>query len=567
MIDRNENSVDPYQTVKTVAENSDENTHSPIGLPVMKIALIVALIVCLAIYILRLDQVVGLFVDDGWYILLAKSLATGQGYSLINSPSPGILPLYPPAFPFLLSLVYRLSPNFPDNVWLLKSVSVAAMMAIGIIGYRYFVKERNLPPMLALGICVAAVLSPPLVFMATSTMMSECVFALIFLLTVVVMEKCRRAETISAQMKLAAVGGTLASIAFLTRSIAISVIAAGFLYLLKARLLKPAILFAVIVAALCGPWVIYTRLHAPTAAQQTEQGGHIVLPYTQQFWQKRAGFGFSGTITAAGLPERVFNNIVEVSGRDIGRIIVTPLFEALRDPYQEAQKMSVKQGGRGDTWSLSFVLSLFAVIGLIVVARERMTMAEFAMPLSLAVTFLWPWETFRFVLPLIPFVIFYFLMGVRGLVQLIQKSSGAAAQSKVVMAVAALIVAVNLYGNVSYILKMNNMLDRPQWLQTFDEAETMLKWVKANVPQSDAVASLNPPLVHLYTGHKTIASDDPARNWENWKRLGVRYVVNASVYAEPPDSAEQKFKVVYRARGRVNFRVVDLGPAESRPNW
>src|SRR5215467_12408527 len=76
---------------------------------------VVALLVALAIYILRLDRVVGLFVDDGWYALLAKSLATGQGYSLINSPSPGILPLYPPGFPFLLSLVYRLSPHFPEN--------------------------------------------------------------------------------------------------------------------------------------------------------------------------------------------------------------------------------------------------------------------------------------------------------------------------------------------------------------------------------------------------------------------------------------------------------------------
>lgn len=527
----------------------------------------ISLVGCLLIYLLRLDRVVGLFVDDGWYVLLAKSLATGQGYSLINSPSPGILPLYPPAFPFLLSLVYRLSPNFPDNVWLLKSVSVVAMMAVGIIGYRYFVKERNLPPLLALAICLAAVLSPPLVFMATSTVMSECVFALIFLATVVVMEKCRRAETTAAQLKLAAVGAVLASIAFLTRSIAISVIAAGFLYLLKARLLKPAILFAVIVAALCSPWVLYTRLHAPTPAQQAEQGGHIVLPYTQQFWQKRAGFGFSGTITAAELPERVFNNFIEVTGRDIGRIIVTPIFEALRDPYQEAQKMSVKQGGRGDTWSLSFVLSLFAAIGLIVVARERMTMAEFAVPLSLAVTFLWPWETFRFVLPLIPFVIFYFLMGVRALIQLVQKSSSAATQWKIALAVGALIFVVNLYGNVSYILKMSDMLDRPQWLQTYDEAEAMLKWVKDNVPQTDAVASLNPPLVYLLTDRKTIASDDPPKNWENWKRLGVRYLVNASVYAEPPDPAEQKFKVVYRARGRVNFRVVDLGPAETRPNW
>ncbi len=527
----------------------------------------ISLVGCLLIYLLRMDRVVGLFVDDGWYVLLAKSLATGQGYSLINSPSSGILPLYPPAFPFLLSLVYRLSPNFPDNVWLLKSVSVAAMMALGIIAYRYFVKERNLPPMLALTICLAAVLSPPLVFMATSTVMSECVFALIFLATVVVMEKCRRAETTAAQLKLAAVGGALASMAFLTRSIAISVIAAGFLYLLKARLLKPAILFAVIVAALCSPWVVYTRLHAPTPAQQTEQGGHIVLPYTQQFWQKRAGFGFSGTITAAELPERVFNNFIEVTGRDIGRIIVTPVFEALRDPYQEAQRMSVKQGGRGENWNLSFVLSLFAVIGLIAVARERMTMAEFAVPLSLAVTFLWPWETFRFVLPLIPFVIFYFLMGVRALVQLVQKSSSAVTQWKIALAVGALIFVVNLYGNVSYILKMNDMLDRPQWLQTYDEAEAMLKWVKDNVPPTDAVASLNPPLVYMLTDRKTIASDDPPKNWENWKRLGVRYLVNASVYAEPPDPAEQKFKVVYRARGRVNFRVVDLGPAETRPNW
>ncbi|MBL8190262.1 MAG: hypothetical protein JNK38_19755, partial [Acidobacteria bacterium] len=55
----------------------------------------ISLVGCLLIYLLRLDRVVGLFVDDGWYVLLAKSLATGQGYSLINSPSSGILPLYP----------------------------------------------------------------------------------------------------------------------------------------------------------------------------------------------------------------------------------------------------------------------------------------------------------------------------------------------------------------------------------------------------------------------------------------------------------------------------------------
>lgn len=524
----------------------------------------------LVIYLLRMDRVVGLFVDDGWYILLAKSLATGQGYTLINSPSSGILPLYPPAYPFLLSLFYRISPNFPDNVWLLKSVSVAAMMGVGIIGYRYFVNERNLPPMLALGICAAAVLSPPLVFMATSTMMSECVFALIFLATVVVTEKCARSKNPSRQLQLAALSALLASVGFLTRSIAISLIAAGFFYLLKNKLIKPVIVFTVIVAALCGPWVIYTRLHAPTPEQQTEQGGHIVLPYDKQFWQKRAGFSFSGTITATQLPERVVNNSIEISGRDVGRIVVTPLFEALRDPYQEAQKESVRQGGRGDTWSISFLLSIFAVIGLIAAARKRLTMAEFAVPLSLAVTVLWPWETFRFVLPLIPFVIFYFALGIRELVvlaQQIRRKSNLKTGWKAALIVVGLIAAVNIYGNISYIYKSGDVLERPQWLQTFDEAEAMLKWVKSNTQPGDVIATLNPPLVYLFTDRKTIASDFPVENWENWKRLGVRYIVKAAVYGETPDPSEQKFKVVYRAPGRVNFRVVDLGPAESRPNW
>ncbi len=536
----------------------------------LKIAGGVSVLACLLIYALRMDRVVGLFVDDGWYLLLAKSLATGQGYTLINSPSSGILPLYPPAYPFLLSLFYRISPTFPDNVWLLKSVSVAAMLGVGIIGYRYFVNERNLPPVLALGICIAAVISPPLVFMATSTMMSECVFALIFLATVVVVEKCVRSEKPVRQLQLAALSAVLASVGFLTRSIAISLIAAGFFYLLKNKLIKPAIFFTVIVAALCGPWVLYTRLHAPTPEQQTEQGGHIVLPYDKQFWQKRAGFSFSGTITASQLPERVINNSIEISGRDIGRIVVTPLFEALRDPYQEAQKESVKQGGRGDTWSVSFFLSLFAIFGLVTAARRNMTMAEFAVPLSLTVTVLWPWETFRFVLPLIPFVIFYFALGIRELATLIQRLRQTAnldSSWKAALVVVALIAVVNIYGNVSYIYKSGNVMERPQWLQTFDEAEAMLKWVKSNVPSSDAIATLNPPLVYLFTDRKTIASDFPVDNWENWKRLGVRYVVKAAVYGEAPDPSEQKFKVVYRAPGKVNFRVIDLGPAESRPNW
>src|SRR5438552_909699 len=54
----------------------------------------------LAIYLLRLDPVVGQFEDDAWYLILAKSLATGHGYNLINLPQHSGLYFYPPLFPF-----------------------------------------------------------------------------------------------------------------------------------------------------------------------------------------------------------------------------------------------------------------------------------------------------------------------------------------------------------------------------------------------------------------------------------------------------------------------------------
>ena len=538
----------------------------------MMLAGVVSLLATLAVYVLRLDGVVGLFTDDAWYVLLAKALATGQGYSIANSPTPGILPLYPPAFPFLLSLVFRLSPGFPENVWLLKSVSVAAMLGTGALAYRYFTRERELPASWSLAIAVGAVLSPPLVFLATSTVMSECVFALLFLSAIVVVEGSVRAGQSGRGLLLAVAGGALASAGFLTRSIAVSLLVAGMLYLFKARLIRSAIAFGLTAAVFIGPWMLYSRAHAPTPEQQREQGGHIVLPYSTQFWQRRAGFSAMGTVTAAELPGRLAGNLVEIAGRDIGRIVVTPLFEALRDPFAESKRQGMQEGGRGETWWFSFVMSFFAVLGFELSLRRRKTMAEIAIPLSIGIIALWPWETFRFVLPLIPFVIFYLIVGVRGAAEFhasLRKQAPGRLAGGLALAVLLAIVAVNLYGNVNYILKYagGDALDRPQWLQIYDNAEDLMKWTAANLPADAVIATNNAPLVHLLTGRKTISADDPAANWDNWERMKIRYMVLVPIYFDPAASADKKYPPVYRVRNSPLFRVLDLGEPGARPRW
>ena len=69
-----------------------------------------------AIYLLRLDGYAGLMVDDAWYIVLGKALATAKGYRLISSATTPMVPAVPPGFPALLSLVFRLRPRFPA-IW------------------------------------------------------------------------------------------------------------------------------------------------------------------------------------------------------------------------------------------------------------------------------------------------------------------------------------------------------------------------------------------------------------------------------------------------------------------
>src|SRR5205085_9101549 len=144
---------------------------------------------------------------------------------------------------------------FPQNLWLLKLVSIVAMLGLGVTAYFYFARIRELPIYLALGIAAATFLIPGLVHYATSTMMSECVFAFVQLLALAAVEWCVRLKSGTA-WRFALAGAALASFAFLTRSIGITLIAAATLYLLKERLVQTALIFAAAVLLLVGPWVV-----------------------------------------------------------------------------------------------------------------------------------------------------------------------------------------------------------------------------------------------------------------------------------------------------------------------
>ena len=508
---------------------------------------------------------VGLIVDDAWYALLAKALATGHGYTLINSPSPGIHPFYPPFFPFVLSLVFRIAPDFPANVPLLKGVSIAAMAGAGVLTYAYFRTLRAVPAYAALGLAAATALYPALVFLATSTLMSECVFTLLELAAIVALEHSVRAGRDRAALRFAALGGVLVSAAVLTRPAGLGLLLGAPLYFARERLPRTLAMFAVVTVLCVGPWALYSRAHIPTPEQRSEQGANIVQPYTVQFWQRTAGRPLSGTIGFSDLPARVANNLFEIANADAGAIAIYPWFRAL-EPGDPVDLGRAQQ-------ALSLLLTALAVLGYVAAVRQRATLVEFVTPLALAVSVSWGWEQFRLLLPLVPFLSYYLMLGVAALAAAVRKLRGndaGAPRWAAATALVAAIVAFDLYSHAQYLRRLNDPSSGHalRWQRSFDANERLIRQLGEALPRDAVIATQNPALVHLYTGQKTVASVDPSHAWETWRKIGVRYLAQISPYRiESREPFESRFPTIYFSGGEFNFRVLDLGDPATRPSW
>lgn len=521
------------------------------------------------LYGVRMDDVAGQMSDDAWYIVLAKALAEGEGYTLINSPSPGIMPLYPPGFPFLLSLAWRLAPSFPENVWLLKSVSIIAMLGVASGIAIYFHRERKAPAWVAIGMALAVVSSPAFVFLASSTVMAECVFTFAQLLAIWVIERTVRSAREGAtpwRVSLwIGLGSALSISAFMIRSIAIVLVPLAILYLLRHRLVRLAAIFALTSLLFTLPWLIYSNQHRPTPEQRAEQNSYIVQSYAENFWFRLASHERSGRISLDELPTRMLTNLNTIFEFDMGAILVYPFYRAL-----EPKEILLYVNGNN---YLGMGLSLLVLIGYGLVLRRGAGFAELLIPATLLVVLLWPFFPFRFLLPLAPWFLYYVLEAVRAVHGWFTGRQWREGSWACGLLIPLLLAGIHLGSHVRYQASLAEPdARRPNWVRMFQENQRVFAWLRSNVQPSggleeSAVASNNPGMIYLYTDLKTVGSTRPAEHWELWKRLGVRFYAIVGAYPDTrPEKPEERFEQKYISPG-TNFRVVDFGRSSSRSDW
>lgn len=151
----------------------------------------------------------GLFHDDAIYLVSAKALAEGRGYRIASLPGEPFQTKYPPLYPALLSVIWRVDPSFPANLSKVMLLAWIALAGSVLLAWRLFATAGGFGEWESVGLASFLALSPAMVQFGVLAM-SELPFCVLVF-----------ACLIAAERGNAVWAGVWAALAFLTRGAAL----------------------------------------------------------------------------------------------------------------------------------------------------------------------------------------------------------------------------------------------------------------------------------------------------------------------------------------------------------
>ena len=419
----------------------------------------------LGLYVQRLLlPSVGLFHDDGVYLVTAKALATGRGYRIISLPTPIVQTKYPILFPALLAVVWKLFPAFPENLVPLKLVPFLAVLAWFALVRRYYRNEGLAElPAVALTMVLATV---PWVLFVSSTLLSETLFFALTLGGLLLIRRLETAATYGRFLPLCA--GALAGAATLTRMVGVALIAAGTVSLFR-KSKTAAALFLAASLSVCLPWVAWTF-------QNTAAKGSEAYYTAQNYSAWNVIFNYT--------PEQKLNIILTNLAATIGSF--GSLFE-----YRLAVVAIVIAAALAAGFVLDVRRTGFTVIHMFCLAYTGLTM-------------LWAWMPLRFLVLLTPMLLLFAYR----CIAVGQRKTGL----RWLPACALLLIVPMLAADAHQFTQSlqtgampspGSPNDPP--LKWFEYAQ-IASWLRINAPPQAVIMSTVDPMFYLYAGHPSVRS-------------------------------------------------------------
>ena len=410
---------------------------------------------------------VGVTNDDGMYVILAKSLATGHGYRWLNLPGLPAATHFPPGYPVMLALLWLLVPTFPANVILFKLAN-ALFMAVAAGATFAFARQRlALSDAAAAALTFGATLGIPMLTLST-IVMSEALFLALLVPTLLVAERvCDRKGKLRDTIMLALLTGA----ATLVRTHGVALVAAIVLVLaLRGRRRDAAIVGAVVLAMLA-PWQLWVSIHS-SAVPPAMRGNYE--SYGGWF---AAGFRAEGAALVGHTVARTTGELASM----FATLVAPSLPGSLRLLGLGVLLASFVAGAR-ELWRRAPVTAAFLGFYLFIVV-------------------VWPFSPTRFVWGVWPLVILLPALAARA--ALVWRPAAPPAQTLRFAALAGCLLLA--CGYATYNLRGY----RHQWWASIPRSVSsadrqLMVWVGTHAPRDAVVATEVESAVYLYTGRTTV---------------------------------------------------------------
>jgi hypothetical protein len=424
----------------------------------------------MAVYAATLSApAMGLYHDDGVYVVTAKALAEGQGYRIVSLPTPIPQTKYPILFPLGLAAIWKMTPSFPANVFYLKLLPLISTLVWLWLVVKALTLQAERPG-LPRGIAVLAAASPSVVFYSTIAL-AETLFAAFAWGGLLLLIRCERDSPTRPCLLGAAV---LCGAAYNTRTIGFTLVVAGVIALAMRRRMRAVVVFGIVSAVLALPWILWVR-------SQTGAAPELYTYYTNtsyKDWNVLLGFPFSEKLSVVG--RNAFFLLVEPA-RLIG--LHSPLL-----------------------WPLLLALGILAVMGFVFDARKKPGVLHVFTVLYMVTLLLWAWPPGRFLLPVYPLVLFYAALGGLWILRRVAQPRAASVAAAAVVATLAFVAAwqsgmqarnATTRGRAC----LGNTCER-RWTEFVD----VMSWLEDNTPQNATLLGAQDPMLYLYTGRKALRS-------------------------------------------------------------
>jgi len=464
----------------------------------------------------------GQFQDDSIYFTTAKALADGQGYKLVSFPGSPPETKYPIVYSWLLSFVWKLNPNFPDNLRL--AIHLTEFFGCWCLIAVFFLLRSLSDIGESAALCLTAVCALQPVFLRTSGLVMSDLPFMACMLTVLAL--CVSANSTRSGPWMYVLIGMLAGLSVGIRTVGVSLVAGICCAFILRKAFRPALVIAAAASftmLLVMSPTLFHRVAPLSLGASGEPGWDQVAAYYTSYAKFQWGMG----VPSVGA---------------LLHLVLLNLFVLASSPGPILVGTFGKIGAYG-----AMVLSFPMWVGLLRQSRHsEWKLVTFTMLFYGCVILVWPYpQPERFLLPFIPVLLSGLWCETRriGALLIARLRPGRPVVQRIFAGVLACFLLC-LFGMAAW----NSVVRDPRARRVaadsqaaaLEERKEAYQWIRDHTSPGDRVAAWKDVVLYLYTGRQSLRpiatlpqafyaedlkseKDDLAHICDAPRHVGVRY--------------------------------------------